>query len=154
MLRGILGVWCFLLIALTARLASAQAPLLPPITPPASVTPSLPGATPAPAAAAPAAPPQNAPVTFTADEVQYDQNAALVVARGRVEAFQGGRILRADELTYNRNTGVATARGNVQLIEADGQVMFAESAELSNQMRDGVLEGLRGHLTQNGRLRL
>jgi len=152
MLRGMLGVWCFLLIALAARLASAQAPLLPPIAPPGSVAPSLPGATPAPAAAAPAAPPQNAPVTFTADEVQYDQNAALVVARGRVEAFQGGRILRADELTYNRNTGVATARGNVQLIEADGQVFFAESAVLSNQMRDGVLEGLRGYLLQNGRI--
>jgi LPS-assembly protein len=145
-------VFCFLLVALATREVSAQAPLLPPITPPAAVAPSLPTGTPAAAASVPATPAQNAPVTFTADEVQYDQNAALVVARGRVEAFQGGRILRADELTYNRNTGVATARGNVQLIEADGQIMFAESAELSNQMRDGVLEGLRGHLLQNGRI--
>jgi LPS-assembly protein len=145
-------IFCFLVMALASRAAFAQTPLLPPIAPPASVAPSLPEGTPAPVAAPPAAPTQNAPVTFTADEVQYDQNAALVVARGRVEAFQGGRVLRADELTYNRNTGVATARGNVQLIEADGQVMFAESAELSNQMRDGVLEGLRGHLLQNGRI--
>ena len=145
-------VFCFLLVALATREVSAQAPLFPPITPPAAVAPSLPTGTPAAAASVPATPAQNAPVTFTADEVQYDQNAALVVARGRVEAFQGGRILRADELTYNRNTGVATARGNVQLIEADGQIMFAESAELSNQMRDGVLEGLRGHLLQNGRI--
>ncbi|MCA3283223.1 MAG: LPS-assembly protein LptD [Roseomonas sp.] len=142
----------FLVLALAPSVGFAQAPFLPPIAPPASVAPSLPGGTAAPAAAAPAAPPQNAPVTFTADEVQYDQNAALVVARGQVEAFQGGRILRADELTYNRNTGVATARGNVQLIEADGQVFFAESAVLSNQMRDGVLEGLRGYLLQNGRI--
>jgi LPS-assembly protein len=139
-------------MALASRATFAQTPLLPPIAPPAAVAPSLPEGTPAPAVAQPAAPTQNAPVTFTADEVQYDQNAALVVARGRVEAFQGGRILRADELTYNRNTGVATARGNVQLIEADGQVMFADNAELSNQMRDGVLEGLRGHLLQNGRI--
>lgn len=145
-------IFCFLVMALASRAAFAQAPLLPPIAPPASVAPSLPEGIRAPVAAPPAAPTQNAPVTFTADEVQYDQNAALVVARGRVEAFQGGRVLRADELTYNRNTGVATARGNVQLIEADGQVMFAESAELSNQMRDGVLEGLRGHLLQNGRI--
>ncbi len=143
---------CFLVMALASSGVFAQSPLLLPIAPPASMTPILPGTTPAPAATVPATPAQNAPVTFTADEVEYDQNAALVVARGRVEAFQGGRILRADELTYNRNTGVATARGNVQLIEADGQVMFAESAELSNQMRDGVLEGLRGHLTQNGRI--
>jgi LPS-assembly protein len=145
-------ILCVLVVALASRAAFAQAPLLPPIAPAAAVAPSLPEGTPAPAVAQPAGPTQNAPVTFTADEVQYDQNAALVVARGRVEAFQGGRILRADELTYNRNTGVATARGNVQLIEADGQVMFADNAELSNQMRDGVLEGLRGHLLQNGRI--
>ena len=130
----------------------AQAVLLPPISAPAAVEPSLPQPAAAPPAAASAPPTSAAPVAFTADEVQYDQNAALVVARGRVEAFQGGRILRADELTYNRNTGVATARGNVQLIEADGQVFFAESAVLENQMRDGVLEGLRGYLLQNGRI--
>lgn len=145
-------IFCSLAMLLAARATFAQAPLLPPIAPPAAMAPSLPAGTPAPVATVPATPAQNAPVTFTADEVQYDQNAALVVARGRVEAFQGGRILRADELTYNRNTGVATARGNVQLIEADGQVMFAESAELSNQMRDGVLEGLRGYLLMNGRI--
>ncbi|MBP0464482.1 LPS-assembly protein LptD [Roseomonas sp. PWR1] len=108
----------------------------------------------APAAQPPgAAPPsENDPVTFTAEEVEYDQNRALVVARGRVEAWQGNRVLRADEFTYDRNTGVATARGNVQLIEADGQVVFADSVVLQNQFRDGVIEGLRGLLAQNGRV--
>lgn len=92
------------------------------------------------------------PVTFTANEVEYDRDRALVTARGRVEAWQGERILRADEFTYDRNSGVATARGNVQILEPDGQVIFAESAVLSNQMRDGVIEGLRALLAQNGRL--
>ena len=145
-------------LALAPMTALAQAPMLPPMAATPSISPVLPTQQPAAAPATPVTPAtpagttQDAPVTFTADEVQYDQNAALVVARGNVEAFQGGRVLRANELTYNRNTGVATARGNVQLIEADGQVMFAESAELSNQMRDGVLEGLRGYLLQNGRI--
>jgi len=152
MLRRANAYFLVLMLALAAFQAHAQAPLLPPIAAPAAIAPSLPTPTPleAPSTAPRAA--QNAPVIFTADEVQYDQNAALVVARGGVEAFQGGRMLRADELTYNRNTGVATARGNVQLIEADGQVFFAESAVLSNQMRDGVLEGLRAYLLQNGRI--
>ena len=155
MLRRAGRNFLLVLLASVPSLALAQAPMLPPIAATPSIAPVLPTQQPAAAPAAPAAPAgttQDAPVTFTADEVQYDQNAALVVARGNVEAFQGGRVLRADELTYNRNTGVATARGNVQLIEADGQVMFAESAELSNQMRDGVLEGLRGYLLQNGRI--
>lgn len=141
-----------MLLASAPSLALAQAPMLPPMAATPRIAPILPAQQPAAAPATPTGTTQDAPVTFTADEVQYDQNAALVVARGSVEAFQGGRVLRADELTYNRNSGVATARGNVQLIEADGQVMFAESAELSNQMRDGVLEGLRGYLLQNGRI--
>jgi LPS-assembly protein len=152
MLRRTIKLSLTVLPLVSFGLALAQVPLLPPIATPPSLAPIMPPAGPAQATAQAPRPSQDAPVTFTADEVQYDQNSALVVARGRVEAFQGGRMLRADELTYNRNTGVATARGNVQLIEADGQVMFAESAELSNQMRDGVLEGLRGYLLQNGRI--
>lgn len=139
--------------------ALAQATVTPPISTPQNIAPLLPGqenapgSPAAPAANAPGAPPaQDQPVTFTAEEVEYDQNRALVVARGRVEAWQGNRVLRADEFTYDRNTGVATARGNVQLIEADGQVIFAESVELRNEFKDGVLEGLRGLLAQNGRV--
>ncbi|MCZ8147359.1 MAG: LPS-assembly protein LptD, partial [Roseomonas sp.] len=61
-------------------------------------------------------------------------------------------MLRADRFTYNRNTGVATAEGNVVLIEADGQVLFADRAELSGGMRDAALEGIRGLLAANARL--
>ena len=92
------------------------------------------------------------PVTFTAEEVQYDQNTGIVVATGRVEAWQGNRVLRADRFTYNRNTGVATAEGNIVLIEPDGQILFAERAELSGGMRDAALEGLRGLLAANARV--
>ncbi|HEY4252202.1 MAG TPA: LPS assembly protein LptD [Roseomonas sp.] len=99
-----------------------------------------------------AQPDRNAPVTFTANEVEYDRDRAVVTARGRVEAWQGDRILRADEFTYDRNTGVATVRGNVQVLEADGQVIFADSAVLSNNMRDAVIDGLRTLLAQNGRM--
>lgn len=92
------------------------------------------------------------PVTFTAEEVEYDQNTDTVSARGRVEAWQGDRVLRADEFTYDRRTGIATARGNVVLIEPDGQALFADRAELSGGMRDAAIEGLRGLLTSNARL--
>lgn len=143
-----------LLTTFGAGEALAQSVVLPPITAPTNVAPVLPGEPAQPAAPATAAAPrqEDQPVTFTAEEVEYDQNRAVVVARGRVEAWQGARVLRADEFTYDRNTGVATARGNVQLIEGDGQVVFAESVVLQNEFRDGVLEGLRGLLVQNGRV--
>ncbi|OYW08773.1 MAG: organic solvent tolerance protein [Rhodospirillales bacterium 12-71-4] len=92
------------------------------------------------------------PVTFTAEEVEYDQRSNVVTARGRVEAWQGDRVLRADEFTYDRDTGIATATGNVALIEPDGQTLFADRVELAGGMRDAAIEGLRGLLTSNARL--
>ncbi|MEI6158627.1 MAG: LPS assembly protein LptD [Roseococcus sp.] len=117
-----------------------------------------PPATAAPATGTPAAAPaviggsSTSPVTFTADEVEYDRERERVVARGRVEAWQDGRFLRADSFTYDRNTRIALVRGNVQIIEADGQILFAEEAELGDGFRDGVLTEVRGRLAQNARL--
>ncbi len=92
------------------------------------------------------------PVFYQADEVEYDRDDALVTLTGHVEIWQGDRILRADRVTYDRNTGVAAAIGNVVLVEPDGQVGFAEYAELNQGMKDGVLRDLRALMPQNGRL--
>jgi LPS-assembly protein len=92
------------------------------------------------------------PVTFTADQVEYDRNNAIVSASGHVEAWQGDHVLRADHVTFDRNTDVAAATGNVVLVEPDGQVLFADYAELTQGMREGVLRGMRALLAENGRL--
>jgi LPS-assembly protein len=103
--------------------------------------------------AAPAAEDANdRPVTFTAESVEYDRDRGVVTARGRVEAWQGERVVRADEFTYDRNTRVARLRGNVQILEATGEVAFADEAELGEGFRDGVLENIRGILAQNARI--
>jgi LPS-assembly protein len=92
------------------------------------------------------------PVTFSADTVEYDKDNALVTARGHVEAWQNGHIMRADTITFDRNTGVAAATGNVVLLEPDGEVMFADYAEMRNNMNDGILKDVRALLQQNGRM--
>lgn len=106
-----------------------------------------------PALATPAAAQdRNAPVTFTADDVQYDREAGVVTATGSVEAWQNDRTLRADKIVFDRNTNIAAATGHVVLQEADGQVLFSDYAELTQDMKDGVLTGMRALLSQNGRL--
>jgi LPS-assembly protein len=92
------------------------------------------------------------PVTFSSDQVEYDKTNAIVTARGHVEAWQNGHVLRADQVTFDRNTGVAAATGNVVLLEPDGEVLFADYAEMSNNMNDGILKDMRALLQQNGRL--
>lgn len=112
--------------------------------------PAVPPPGPARAQAEPAG--ANAPVTFTADEVEYDRESGVVTARGRVEAWQGLRFLRAREFTYNRETGVAILRGDVEMIEGDGQVLFAQEVELADGFKDGVLQEVRARLAQNARM--
>jgi len=92
------------------------------------------------------------PVTFTADSVEYDRENALVTAAGHVEAWQNDHVLRADHVTFDRNTGVAAAKGNVVLLEPDGQVLFADYAEMTQDMKNGVLRDMRAILAENGRL--
>ncbi len=92
------------------------------------------------------------PVAFTADAVQYDRDNALVTATGQVEAWQNDHVLRADKITFDRNTNVAAASGHVVIVEPDGQVLFADYAELTEGMREGVLRGMRAILAENGKL--
>lgn len=94
---------------------------------------------------------RTAPVTFSADQVTYDREKSLVTAKGHVEAWQNGVVLRADEVTFNRQTGAVTAKGHIVLIQPDGQVMFADSAELDRNLRNGVFGQPRALLPQNGK---
>lgn len=73
---------------------------------------------------------RNAPVLFQADEVEYDEQLGLTVAKGHVEISQGGDILLADTVSYNQHTGTITASGNVSLVQPTGEVVFSEFIEL------------------------
>ena len=103
---------------------------------------------------APAAQPlsRSEPVTFTADQVEYDRDNATVTATGSVEAWQNDNVVRADKITFDRNTNVAAAVGHVVMVQPDGQVLFSDYAELTEGLRDGVLKGMRALLAENGRL--
>lgn len=120
---------------------------------------ALPAEGPGPAVPARAPPPAparqldpNAPVTFTAGSVAYDEATQTVTASGRVEAWQNDRVLQADRITFDRRTGMARASGNVVLLEPDGQVLFAETAELNQDFSAGIATGMQGLLAENGRL--
>ena len=95
---------------------------------------------------------RNQPVAFTADNFDYDRTNGIVTASGHVEAWQNDHVLRADKVTFDRNTNVAAASGNVVIVEPDGQVLFADYAELTQGMREGVLRDMRAILAENGKL--
>ncbi len=55
-------------------------------------------------------------------------------------------------MTFNRETGVVVAVGNVVMLEPTGQVLFAQYAELSRDMSEGILETVRAQLDNNGKM--
>ena len=95
---------------------------------------------------------KNAPMTFQADEVQYDDAHALTIARGHVEIAQGTQILLADVVTYNQHTDTVTASGHVSLMTPDGTVLFSDYMELRNGMNDAFADNVRMLLSDRSRL--
>jgi LPS-assembly protein len=95
---------------------------------------------------------QNAPIVFRADEVEYDEQLALTVARGHVEISQGGRVLLADTVSYNQRTDTVTASGNVSLSQPTGEIVFADFMELRDSMNEGFAKNVRMLLADRSRL--
>lgn len=107
---------------------------------------------------------KNQPVLISADRVDYDRDNSVVTATGHVEVSQSStvvkagktvqvdRILLADNVSFNEKTNVVTATGHVSLLEPTGEVVFADHVELTDDMKDGVVNGLRLLLTDNSRI--
>lgn len=89
---------------------------------------------------------------FTADEIINDRDLGVTVARGNVQVAAGDRYLQADSLTYNQRTQTVSASGNVILHEPDGGVFFTEYAELTSDMKDGVIREIRYRMQGTARM--
>jgi LPS-assembly protein len=92
------------------------------------------------------------PVVFRANEVQYDQDLGLIVAKGAVELNQGNETLLADTVTYNQRTDTVTASGNVSILQPTGDIVFADFTELSGDMRDGFIKNVKLLLSDRSRM--
>jgi len=104
--------------------------------------------------AAPAAAPDadRQPVLLRADTLDYDETGQLVTATGNVEVSQGDRLVLANRVVYDQRSGIVTATGNVRMVEPTGEVMFAEYAQLTEDLAQGVAENFRMLLADDSRL--
>lgn len=118
--------------------ALAQAPARPQPSPQARLTP--------PAQAG------ERQVVLQADTMEYDAETETVSAVGHVEIADRGRILLADRVTYDQRSDRITASGNVSLTDERGNVAFAASVVLTDEMRNGALTGFGALIGKSGRL--
>lgn len=100
-------------------------------------------------AAEPSSPSRSEPVMLKADSMDYERETGLVVATGHVEVVQGDYILLADKITYDQPNQLMRAIGNVSVLEPSGNVYFADSVELTEDMKHGLIRQFSARLADN-----
>ncbi len=91
-------------------------------------------------------------VAFAADDVSYDNASDTITASGNVELEREAWRLRADSVVWDRRSGRVTASGNVALTNPQGDTAYGESVELTDTLRDGIVENLLVVFDEGGRL--
>ncbi len=94
----------------------------------------------------------NREIAFEADILRYDSDADIVTASGNVVLRSGDRSLRADSVSWSRRTGVILADGRVRFVDENGNQLFSERIELTDEFEAGAMENLLLALRQGGRL--
>ena len=104
-----------------------------------------------PIAAKPAqSPAADAPrMVVEAKELIQDDTKDTVTARGSVQIYYKNRVLEADQVVYDRKTSRVRAIGNVKLTEPDGQTIYANDMELTDDLKQGFVDSLRVETPQN-----
>ena len=91
-------------------------------------------------------------VTFSADALEYDDQTEVVTASGNVRMVRAGNRLRADRVIWNRKTGAVRAEGSVAVVNPGGDTVYGDNVELTDTLKDGVIENLLLVLSDGGRL--
>ena len=92
-----------------------------------------------------------APATLLADQLFINADTTLT-AQGAVEVFYNDARLTASKLTYDRTTDRLAIEGPITLTDGTGTVILASAADLSSDLRDGILQSAR--LVLNDQLQL
>ncbi|MDF1871296.1 LPS assembly protein LptD [Vannielia sp.] len=96
---------------------------------------------------APAASAQDTPAVLLADRVEIDGNDRLI-ASGNVEVVQGDARLTAAGIIYDRTSDQLILTGPIVLQQGEDTLLLADQAELSTDLRNGILRSARMVLGQ------
>lgn len=91
-------------------------------------------------------------IGFSAATVQYDSNTEIVTAEGNVIVNRDGYTVRADTIVWNRTSGQVVAEGGVRAVGPEGDVAYGDKIELTDTLKDGVINNLLVVLADESRL--
>lgn len=133
-----------LVFALLASPAAAQNSAAQPLPVPASAQPA--------AEPNPILPQPGDQIGFEADGANYDDKTEELSVFGNVVLRRDAQSVRADKVTWNRKNGTIVAQGNVRFVDADGNQLFTEQLELTDEFKAGAMQDMLIVLREGGRL--
>lgn len=91
-------------------------------------------------------------IQFSADLAEYDSGGDAVTVTGDVRLFRDGNRLRADKVVWNRKTGQVIAQGDIAVTNPEGDTAYGDRIELTDSLKDGMIDNMLVVLEQGGRL--
>ncbi|GAB5488121.1 MAG: LPS assembly protein LptD [Parasphingorhabdus sp.] len=91
-------------------------------------------------------------IEFSADHLDYDFENDVVTAEGNVVLDRQGYKLQAEKVVWNRKSGTVIASGNIRSTSPDGDTAYGDKIELTDSLRDGMIDNLLLVLEDGSRL--
>lgn len=85
----------------------------------------------------------DAQMLLESDELIFDHDRDTVTAAGSVRIDYDGSRLVAQRVVYNRATGRLMAIGEVEILDRDGNRIFTDQIDVTDDFRDGFVNALR-----------
>jgi LPS-assembly protein len=91
-------------------------------------------------------------IDFEANEIAYDSENDIVTASGFVILRSEDRSVRAQRVVWDRKSGQIVASGDVRFVDEEGNQLYTEQIELTDEFEAGAMADLLLALREGGRL--
>ena len=92
-------------------------------------------------------------IYLEADNLTYNQDGTTISAIGNAKLFYKNYTIEAEEIAYRQDIDQVIAMGNVVMAEKNNARLEANKIILSNELKDGFIEGVNMILQDGSKIR-
>ena len=89
---------------------------------------------------------------LSADKIIKNDKKKIIFAKGNVEIQSGKIKTKSDLLEFDIQKNQITLEGNIKILNAQGDIVFAEKAILDKKLKEGVIKKLGVLMSDESRL--
>ncbi len=91
----------------------------------------------------------DAKLYLSSNQLVYDRDNKKVTATGAVKINYKGHKLVADNVTYDQASGRLIANGKIEVVEPDGNKIYADKMDVTDDFGQGFINSLRIETTDD-----